>query len=41
LTQPVLYVRLQKLIKENKVKEVGRVKPEGGRGKAMVVYQTI
>ena len=41
LTQPVLYVRLQKLLKENKVKEVGRVKPEGGRGKAMVVYQTV
>jgi hypothetical protein len=41
LTQPVLYVRLQKLIKDGAVKEVARVKSEGGRGKAAVVYQTV
>lgn len=41
LTQPVLYVRLQKMIAEGAVKEVGRVKPEGGRGKAAVVYKTV
>lgn len=41
LTQPVLYVRLQKLIKDGTVKEVGRVKAEGGRGKAAVVYKTV
>ena len=41
LTQPVLYVRLQKLIKDGSVVEVDRIKPEGGRGKAMVVYKTV
>lgn len=40
MTQPVLYVRLQKLIKEGKVVEVDRVRTEGGRGRLAVVYQT-
>lgn len=41
LTQPVLYVRLQKMIRDGTVKEVGRQKSETGRGKAAVVYQTV
>lgn len=40
LTQPVLYLRLQALIKEGKVVEVGRVKSESGRGRAQVVYRS-
>ena len=40
MTQPVLYIRLQKLIKEGKVVEVDRVRTEGGRGRLTVVYQT-
>ena len=40
MTQPVLYIRLQKLIKEGKVVEVDRVRTEGGRGRLAVVYQT-
>ena len=40
MTQPVLYVRLQKLIKEGKVVEVDRVRTETGRGRLAVVYQT-
>jgi hypothetical protein len=40
MTQPVLYIRLQKLIKEGKVVEVDRVRTETGRGRLAVVYQT-
>jgi hypothetical protein len=40
MTQPVLYSRLQKLIKEGKVVEVDRVRTETGRGRLAVVYQT-
>ncbi len=39
LSQPVLYIHLKKMIAEGKVMEVGRVKKEGGRGRAMVVYK--
>jgi len=41
LTHSVLYVRLQKLIKDGIVKEVRRQKSETARGKAVVVYQTV
>jgi hypothetical protein len=40
MTQPVLYIRLQKLIKDGKVVEVDRVRTETGRGRLAVVYQT-
>jgi len=40
MTQPVLYIRLQKLIKEGKVVEVDRVRTETGCGRLAVVYQT-
>lgn len=39
LTQPVLYLRLQKLIKTGKVIEVGRIKTDTGRGRQVVVYK--
>lgn len=41
LTQPVLYIRVQSLIKDGKIKEVGRVKSASGRGRATVVYKTV
>ena len=41
LTQPTLYVYIQKLIKTGKVMEVGRIKSESGRGKPAVVYSVI
>jgi len=39
LTQPALYLRLQKLVKEGIVIEVGRMKSESGRGRLMVQYK--
>jgi len=41
MTQPVLYLILQNLIKEGKVVEVERVRVEGQRGKASVVYSVV
>jgi hypothetical protein len=41
MTQPVLYLYLQNLIKEGKVVEVERVRVEGQRGKASVVYSAV
>lgn len=41
MTQPVLYLILQNLIKEGKVQEVERVRVEGQRGKASVVYSVV
>jgi hypothetical protein len=40
MTQPVLYLRLQALIKSGAVVEVRRERPEGGRGRATVVYRS-
>lgn len=39
LTQPVLYLRLQKLVKAGTVIEVGRVKTDSGRGRLAVIYK--
>ena len=41
MTQPVLYLILQNLIKTGKVVEVERVRVEGQRGKASVVYSVV
>lgn len=41
MTQPVLYLILQNLIKTGKVQEVERVRVEGQRGKASVVYSVV
>jgi hypothetical protein len=41
MTQPVLYLYLQNLINEGKVVEVERVRVEGQRGKASVVYSAV
>jgi len=41
MTQPVLYLMLQNLIKTGKVVEVERVRVEGQRGKASVVYSVV
>jgi len=39
LSQPILYIRLQALLKAGKLKEVRREKSESGRGRAAVVYR--
>jgi len=39
LTQPVLYLRLQKLVKSGTVIEVGRIKTDSGRGRLAVIYK--
>ncbi len=41
MTQPVLYLLVQNLIKTGKVVEVERVRVEGQRGKASVVYSSV
>jgi len=41
MTQPVLYLHVQRLIKTGKVVEVERVRVEGQRGKASVVYSSV
>ena len=41
LSQPILYIFLQKQIQLGKIKEVDRIKTESGRGKKAVVYQVI
>ena len=41
MTQPVLYLMLQNLVKQGKVQEVERVRVEGQRGKASVVYSVV
>jgi hypothetical protein len=41
MTQPVLYLYLQNLIKQGLVREVDRVRVEGQRGKASVVYSSV
>lgn len=41
MTQPVLYLIVQNLIKTGKVVEVERIRVEGQRGKASVVYSSV
>ena len=41
LSQPTLYLYIQNLIKEGLVREVDRVRVEGQRGKASVVYSSV
>jgi hypothetical protein len=41
VSQPLLYIRVQELISLGRVKEYSRVRKEGQRGRATVVYQVI
>jgi hypothetical protein len=40
MTQPVLYLKIQKLITDGKVVVVDRIRSENSRGRLAVVYQT-
>ena len=40
MTQPVLYMRIQKLITDGKVVVVDRIRSENSRGRLVVVYQS-
>jgi len=41
MSQPVLYIMLQNLVKQGVVQEVERVRVEGQRGRATVVYSSV
>jgi hypothetical protein len=41
MSQPVLYLMLQNLVKQGVVQEVERVRVEGQRGRATVVYSSV
>ncbi len=41
LSQPTLYIMLQNLVKQGVVQEVERVRVEGQRGRATVVYSSV